>query len=164
MRPRMTCEIFFCAIAPVSWCDWIPDRYVLDFAVRDAGDGITPIEADFLTWEPERQFDVATCLQVLEHLDNPVPFCEKLKKIARHLIVSVPYKWLGNAPGHVQDPVDEQKLLGWMQLRPNNSQVVYEPFREGRLIAYYNLESGPAARFDPTSVRLRWKLDGTAAS
>mgnify|MGYP001556431657 CR=1 FL=1 len=43
-------------------------------------------------------------------------------------MVSVPYPWLGNAPGHINDPDDEVKLEGWMGVAPNAWQVVQEPF------------------------------------
>jgi NAD(P)-dependent dehydrogenase (short-subunit alcohol dehydrogenase family) len=105
------------------------------------------VNTDFLQFRPEEKFDLVLCCQVLEHVSEPTLFCERLRDIAKQLIISVPYKWLGNAPGHVNDPVDEVKLEGWMQVKPNNSQVVYEPFREGRLIAYYNLVEGPRFRF-----------------
>ena len=34
-----------------------------------------------------------------------------------------------------------------MGIVPNNQQIVTEPFRESRLIAYYNLVEGPQFRF-----------------
>ncbi len=132
----------------VQWMSWIPERSILDFKIPRKPEGITAIETDFFDFNPPQTYDVAMCCQVLEHVPDPAPFCEKLKSIAKHLVISVPHKWLGNAPGHIHDPVDEEKLAGWMKLRPNNSQVVQEPFREARLIAYYDLVNGPAARFD----------------
>ena len=39
-----------------------------------------------------------------------------------------------------------------MGVAPNNQQIVPEPFRESRLIAYYDLEAGPNARFDKARV------------
>jgi hypothetical protein len=131
----------------INWLDWIPERYVLDFRVARPPAGVKAIETDFLKYQPETKFDLVLCCQVLEHVAETESFCKKLKEIGKNLIVSVPYKWLGNAPGHINDPVDEHKLLGWMGIQPNNSQVVYEPFREGRLIAYYNLVEGPRFRF-----------------
>jgi hypothetical protein len=131
----------------INWLDWIPRRYVLDFHVPKPPPGVEAINTDFLQFRPEEKFDLVLCCQVLEHVSEPTLFCERLRDIAKQLIISVPYKWLGNAPGHVNDPVDEVKLEGWMKVKPNNSQVVYEPFREGRLIAYYNLVEGPRFRF-----------------
>ncbi len=137
----------------VSWFDWIPSRSILDFRIPRPPQGVTCIETDFLAYAPERKFDVGLCLQVLEHVPEPEPFCAKLKSIARRLIVSVPYKWLGNTPGHIHDPVDEKKLESWMKLKPNNSQIVTEPFRESRLIAYYDLENGPGFRFEKSYIQ-----------
>jgi SAM-dependent methyltransferase len=65
-----------------------------------------------------RSFDVVTCLEVLEHLDDPAQAVRELARVARHaVVVSVPYEpWfrlgnvlrgkhlrrLGNHPEHVQ--------------------------------------------------------------
>lgn len=132
----------------IQWMGWIANRTILDFKIPLKPKGITAVETDFLKFEPAEPYDLALCCQVLEHVPDPEPFCGKLKAIAKHVIVSVPYKWPGTAPGHIHDPVDEQKLASWMRLEPNSTQVVVEPFREARLIAYYNLVKGPAARFD----------------
>ncbi len=132
----------------VSWMDWIPERFILDFKIPRKPEGITAIEIDFFEYEPENKFDVVLCCQVLEHVRDPELFCSKLKQVAKRLVITVPYKWLGGAPGHIHDPIEQEKLLGWMHVQPNNQQVVYEPFREGRLIAYYDLENGPSQRFD----------------
>jgi hypothetical protein len=102
----------------VDWFQWIPARYILDFRIAKKPEGVTCIESDFLAYEPQQKFDVVLCLQVLEHVPNPAAFCAKLKSIARQLLVSVPYKWLGNTPGHIHDPVDEKKLEGWMGSSP----------------------------------------------
>ncbi len=137
----------------VEWFHWIPARHILDFRIPKKPQGITCIESDFLSYEPQQKFDVVLCLQVLEHVPDCAAFCAKLKSIARRLLVSVPYKWLGNTPGHIHDPVDEKKLESWMGIRPNNSQIVTEPFRESRLIAYYDLENGPSFRFEKSYIQ-----------
>ena len=132
----------------INWMDWIPERTILDHSIPAPPPGVTAIQSDFYAFNPPKLYDVALCCQVLEHVAEPRLFCNKLKAICKHLIVTVPYKWLGKAPGHINDPVDEEKLFGWMRLTPNASQVIYEPFREGRLISYYNLMDGPRARFE----------------
>ena len=132
----------------LSWFDWVPNKTALDFKIPRKQPGIETIEMDFFQFHPTRKYDLGLCLEVLEHLEDPTSFCTKLKDICKGLIITVPYKWLGGAPGHIQDPVDEEKLFSWMKVRPNNWQVVYEPFREGRIVAYYDLENGPVTRFD----------------
>lgn len=131
----------------LDWFTWIPERTVLDFAHKGQRPGITTIAADFTTFHPPQAYDVALCLQVLEHVTDPTQFCDRLKAVARRVLISVPYRWAGGAPGHINDPVDEEKLMGWMKLRPNDSQIVKEPFMESRLIAYYDIEKGPKERF-----------------
>jgi hypothetical protein len=105
------------------------------------------VSANFLTWTPPKKYDVVTCLQVLEHVTEAELFCDRLKAAARQLVVSVPYKWKkGWTKHHVHDPVDEDKLGGWMKRKPNHSLIVPEPFGPKRYIAYYNLEADENAR------------------
>lgn len=132
----------------LNWMPWILDRSILDFKIGGKFEGINSIEIDFLKFNPIEKYDVALCCQVLEHVENPTDFCSKLKEICNRLIITVPYKWQGYTPGHIHDPVDEEKLQLWMGIKPNFSQVIYEPFREARLIAYYDIENGHNSRFD----------------
>lgn len=129
----------------VSWFGWIGEKAQLNLGFTGQLPGVERISTDFLSWEDERTFDVALCLQVLEHVPDPAAFCDRLQRTARRLVISVPYKWGGNAPGHIHDPVDESKLQGWMGRKPNYSMIVREPFGPARLIAYYDIERGPGA-------------------
>jgi hypothetical protein len=64
-------------------------------------------------------------------------FFRKLRGAGRVVIVSVPYRWpQGVHPEHVQDPVDEQKLLGWAGQQPLETRIVMDE-RE-RLIAVFD--------------------------
>jgi hypothetical protein len=132
----------------LEWMNWIPNRSVLDFKIPKKNPDINAIEVDFFNFFPSEKFDVTLCCQVLEHVTDPERFCTKLKEISKRLLITVPYKWLGNAPGHIHDPVTEEKLFSWMHIKPNSSQIIHEPFREGRLIAYYDLENGANFRFE----------------
>lgn len=127
----------------INWFGWIPSRTQLNLGFkRTAPEGVDRIKADFLKWTPPQEYDVVLCLQVLEHVPDAETFCERLKSAARHLVVSVPYKWrAGGHKEHVHDPVDEAKMFGWMKRKPNHSLVVPEPFGPRRYIAYYNLEA-----------------------
>lgn len=167
-RARNVLDVGCAGTDYVNWLYWIPDRFVLDYAIAQPPPGVTAIETDFLTYQPEAKFDLALCCQVLEHVPDPSAFCRRLKEVATNLIVSVPYRWLGNAPGHINDPVDETKLEGWMGVRPNAWQVVQEPFRERRLIACYNLAEGPEFRYPKdfvlSAIAERLEGGGQAAS
>lgn len=131
----------------LNWMQWIPSRDMLDFKISKKSEGIRSIEIDFFDFYTETKYDVALCCQVLEHVEDPEKFCAKLKTICKRLIVTVPYKWYGFTPGHIHDPVDEIKLKSWMGIEPNNFQIISEPFRESRLIAYYDIEGG-ASKFE----------------
>ncbi len=82
-------------------------------------DGVRVVNADFLQWEPDRQYDLVLCLQVLEHVPDASAFALKLLTCGRVVIVSVPYLWpAGACSEHVHGPVDEAKLKAWTERDP----------------------------------------------
>ena len=104
--------------------DWIPEKTVIDLAAQQIP-GATCLQGNFLRYQPSRPFDLVLCLQVLEHIRPAAEFAQKLLAAGRLLIVSVPYQWpAGTCRHHVQDPVDEAKLRGWLQ----------QPFLDHRII------------------------------
>lgn len=121
----------------IAWFAWFERKVVLDLKPPPPRPGVEAITADFPTYQPSRPFDLALCLQVLEHLAEPEPFCRRLLAIGRVLIVSVPYRWpKGLCRYHVQDPVDEAKLRMWMGRPPVDHIIVRDGNRE-RLVAVY---------------------------
>lgn len=104
---------------------WLPPR-----------PGIEHITADFCTWQPDARYDLVLCLQVLEHLPDPGPFARKLFTLGERVIISVPYRWrAGACKGHVQDPVDAEKLSAWTGRDPAETLIVKDGLE--RLIAVY---------------------------
>ena len=94
--------------------DWIPSRTALDIDFAPTIPDTTNIQADFLQYQPVEKFDLVLCLQVLEHLDDPRTFAQKLFATGKTVILSVPYMWpLGFCEYHLQDPIDEAKILSW---------------------------------------------------
>ena len=94
---------------------WIPSKTAIDIGHKPKIPGVTGIKANFLDYRPDERFDLVTCLQVLEHLDEPTAFAQRLRAVGRTVIVSVPYQWAeGQCVYHKQDPIDEAKLAGWL--------------------------------------------------
>jgi hypothetical protein len=90
-----------------------------------------------IDFRSDREFDLVLCLQVLEHLREPARFSRKLLSVGRRIILSVPYKWpWGVCPSHLQDPVDEQKLLRWLGKPPLEGALVTDGACR-RLVAVY---------------------------
>ncbi len=136
--------------------DWIAHRERLDLLVLEPIEGVIDIRADFMEFEAERAYDLVLCLQVIEHLEDPAAFCQKLLASGRVVILSVPYQWPAEAKDdHLHDPVDEAKLWSWTGRKPLRQEIVKD--LEGacslRLLSLY---AG-----DPCSLtqalRLRWK-------
>ena len=121
----------------VQWFDWFQRKVVIDLKPPPARPGVEALTGDFLVWQPDTRFDLALCLQVLEHLPEPAVFCRKLLDTGRTVIVSVPYRWpKGLCKYHVQDPVDESKLRSWAGRSPRAVAVVRDGTRE-RLVAVF---------------------------
>lgn len=123
--------------------DWIPERYTLDRAPPYESQAVKGIHCNFFEFKPDRKYEVALCLQVLEHIDDAKSFAAHLFEVADRVIISVPYQWPeGASPHHVQDPVDEAKLREWTGREPSHLVIVSEPLERPevsrRLVAYYH--------------------------
>ena len=114
----------------------IANKTLLDIQPMPQRPGTNTIMADFYTWTPDKRYDVVLCLEVLEHLDRPAEFAQKLFQTGRIVILSVPYKWAkGSCKYHIQDPVDEFKVRGWTGRDPIGQYIVADGAR--RMICVY---------------------------
>jgi hypothetical protein len=105
--------------------DWIPSRTAIDYEVAPNVPGVVGIKGDFMDFQPDRVFDLVICLQVLEHLAQPQRFAKKLLETGRTVIISVPHLWPEDfSDEHLQDPIDEAKLIGWTQQPPIDKVIV----------------------------------------
>lgn len=121
----------------LDFIDWVPRKTAIDLRVLPKVRDATNLMGDFMEFEPGGAFDLVFCLQVLEHLVDPVPFAQKLLRVGRVAIISVPYKWpKGRCRFHPQDPVDEAKLQAWTGRAWLESIVVKEKGK-ARLIAVF---------------------------
>ncbi len=70
-------------------------------------------------WPIDKQYDLFIALQVFEHLvDSQVQAFQEVKRIAKHAILSLPYKWdcpkdNANYPEHHM--IDEDTILQWTE-------------------------------------------------
>lgn len=120
---------------------WIDDKVSLDKRPGKLK-GAHAIQADFLKWKPDKIYDVVLCLQVLEHLKNPTLFARKLLRCGRVVIISVPYLWSKHMyHRHIQDPVNEAKLLRWLGHPWDEQIIVTESSGIQRLIVVLKINS-----------------------
>jgi len=124
----------------LEWFDWIPEKFSFDMATPYQSENVVGLQGDFMEYDFDREYDILTCLQVLEHVPKAGVFARRLLEIAQTVIISVPYKWKPEAVSdHIHDPIDAKKLRRWMGRKPNYAIVVQEPFRTPkRLIAVYD--------------------------
>ncbi|MEW9805308.1 class I SAM-dependent methyltransferase [Mesorhizobium sp. ZMM04-5] len=123
----------------LDWFPWFDRRVSIDLNRPYAGPGIEGLQGDFFDFDPNERFDVAICLQVLEHIPDAKAFAQRLLRLSPRVLVSVPYKWKPDVrTGHVHDPVDEAKVEAWFGRKPDFMLVsteIQHPI--SRLIAYY---------------------------
>jgi SAM-dependent methyltransferase len=119
--------------------------------------------ADFATWSPPPSttttvvpttnsnnattttYDLVVCSQVIEHVDDPRSFVQKLLQMTNPesggiAIISVPYQWrpCGTVCNHKWHYISEQTLLAWSHpYLPIETRIVTERNRLARLIAVY---------------------------
>ena len=123
----------------LEWFQHIGVRVSLDAERPYEATGIESIREDFLHWPVNRTFDIVTCLQVLEHVEQPAAFARKLLAAGNTVIVSVPHEWPADSvSGHRHDPVTERKMRSWFGREPNFSYVCREVVTHSdRLIQVY---------------------------
>ena len=126
----------------IEWFEWIPHRVTLDKNRPYTSDNVQGIKVDFFNYTPESKYDLALCLQVLEHIPDAPAFARKLFNIAYSVIISVPFNWPeDDCKYHVHDPVDKGKLYLWTQRKPDYTVIATEKNdtspKAKRLIAYY---------------------------
>lgn len=139
----------------LDWFDWIPRKVSVDLIRPYEAPGIASMTGDFLSLDVDGDFDLGLCLQVLEHIPEVEAFARKLLATARHLVVSVPYRWEKSHADHVHDPVDAVKLARWFGRKPNYRIVVREPFfKRRRMVAYFDRDD-PDRRITKAEAAIR---------
>ena len=127
-EPRSVLDVGSNGTPTLEWHRPSATRLVsLDLRRPYLAPGVEAVRSDFLEFSPESKFDLVTCFQVLEHLRKPTLFAQKLLELSSVCVVSVPYKWpKGKCKGHVQDPVDVEKMLAWFGREPDYQYVANE--------------------------------------
>ncbi|PSO53322.1 MAG: hypothetical protein BRC35_16430 [Cyanobacteria bacterium QH_10_48_56] len=117
--------------------DWIPSITAIDIKRVPEIPKATNIQGDFMQFVPDSRFDLVFCLQLLEHLEYPAPFAQKLLDTGKTIVISVPYKWHEEScEYHIQDPVDENKLLSWTQ-KSWLEKFVVQDYGAARMVAVF---------------------------
>jgi SAM-dependent methyltransferase len=141
----------------LEWFQWIEKKVSVDIKAPYSSQTVEGVVGNILDVQFSSKFDICTCMQVLEHIDDPIPFARRLLELSDRLLISVPYKWpKGANKHHPQDPVDEEKVLSWFGRKPNYSFVVSEPFiniKSKRMFSIYDRD--PAKKFGSETYKAR---------
>ena len=102
--------------------------------------GVRRITSDFMAWTPDKLYDVVVCLQVLQHIEDPKAFLQKLFQVGKTVVLCIPYQLPQgmNAGRHAM--LDEKSLYKWSGRTPNATQLISD-VGLFRLLAVYQSES-----------------------
>ena len=114
------------------------ERVSVDIVCPIESDKVIGIKTDFFDYKEPYKFDIVTCFQVIEHVENAKKFTQKLLNTGKLVIISLPYKWAkGLSKYHCQDPVDERKLYSWTNKKPVCSFYIKDLDNNCRFISIY---------------------------
>jgi hypothetical protein len=117
-------------------CDlgWIRKRIATD--IQDLRSNWCPVtDVEFLMGDAfgldfSDKFDLVISNQTIENLEEPSLFIEKLLSLGRGLIITTTYQTpSGLIEGHIQDPIDMDKFLGWFPCELDSVAICYHPLR-----------------------------------
>lgn len=89
--------------------------------------GVEFRQADIFSLEIDRSFDLVISNQTIEHVADAGGFARRLCDIGSVCLVSTTYLVPhGEIEGHIQDPIDFDKFVGWFPRPPKAVSVFYE--------------------------------------
>lgn len=112
--------------------DWFEEKKVCDLPFladywKDV-QGVEFIAGDFYKLEFDRTFDLVLCTQVVEHLEDPKPFIQKLLSLGKTVILSTTYEVPeGLCKYHIQDPISLEKFEGWFETEFAATVIIDKP-------------------------------------
>jgi len=113
-----------CEDTPVATWGHFKHRYQVNLKEVEALEGVVLIVGSFVDVVVPK-VSLVTCLQVLEHVEDPAAFAQKLLATGDRVIASVPYLWpRGACPGHLHDPVRLSMVLDWFGKMPIRKDFV----------------------------------------
>lgn len=116
----------------ISELDWFEQKTVADLPyLADHWKnvkGVKFVSGDFLKSEFDTAFDLVLCTQVVEHLEKPKAFIQKLLSVGKTIIVSTTYEVpKGACKYHVQDPISLEKFQSWFDTELTATAIVRQP-------------------------------------
>jgi tetratricopeptide (TPR) repeat protein len=112
--------------------DWFKEKVVTDLPFLSEHwqgiEGVKFIPGDFYKLKFDRTFDLVLCTQVVEHLQEPKLFIQKLLSLGKTVIVSTTYEVPeGLCKYHVQDPISLEKFQEWFDREFTATVIIEKP-------------------------------------
>ena len=114
-------------------------KYSVDIENPYKGEDVIAITEDFYTWEPPEPVQVGTCFQVIEHVPDPGKFLRRMMELFDVSIISVPHmEPPGLNPGHINNDIDLDTIVGWAGRKPNFHYIAKELSGDERIICVFD--------------------------
>ena len=143
-------------------------RYSVDMGAPYHKQGVIGVSSDYLKWVAPEPINIASCLQVLEHIPDPAPFAQKLLADAEVVIASVPHMERPRAnPGHLHSMISPETFASWFGRPPNFLYIARELSGDERMIGVWDRTTtepyGDLSENGATiqHFRYRWSLRGS---
>ena len=145
-----------------------PVKYSVDPGSPYVAHDVISVREDFFKWTPPKAIQIASCLQVMEHVQDVPAFAARLLEISEVALVSVPYmEPAGANAGHLHSEIDLGRITGWFGRPPNYHFIARELSGAERIICVFDTTT---SSLWPTlcghcaqglRFRYRWSLKGS---
>lgn len=100
---------------------------------------VTSVRQDLLNWVPPKPIQLASCLQVMEHVRDVHSFAERLLKISEVSLISVPHlEEAGSNQGHLHNRIDLERITEWFGRAPNYHYIARELSGDERIVCVFD--------------------------
>lgn len=120
----------------VTWGDFKYRMQIDKKPCRVEYKGVDYVQKDWL--KAVVSADVITCLQVIEHVERPDVFLNKILLSCNIAIVSLPFQWeAGACKAHLHDPINLAVIEEWSGAHTFEFQIIKDGGAE-RIVLYYD--------------------------
>lgn len=116
-----------------------PLKYSVDPGSPYVNDDVIAVPEDFFDWDPPNPVQLASCLQVMEHVPDVSAFAARLMELCEVALISVPYlEAPGLNEGHIHSRIDIERISDWFGRAPNYHFIAKELSGAERIICVFD--------------------------
>lgn len=116
-----------------------PTKFSVDPGSPYENHDVISVREDFFNWTPPEPIQLASCLQVMEHVADVSSFAARMLEITEVALISVPYMEApGLNKGHIHSRIDLERVSEWFGRRPNYHYIAEELSGGKRIICVFD--------------------------